>query len=85
VSSIVRLTICLEYLQVLYHPTAVCDRCMTRITGVWYRCAYCSRDLCEVCEEMDTHNRMHVFVVFKSPVDMHLLRYVSLRYIECHA
>lgn len=66
-----------DYLKLLYHPTAVCDRCMTRITGVWYRCAYCSRDLCSVCEEMDTHNGAHVFVIFKSSVDMHMLRHYT--------
>ncbi|OSX64438.1 hypothetical protein POSPLADRAFT_1138078 [Postia placenta MAD-698-R-SB12] len=56
------------YLAGLVHSFALCDRCMTRINGEWYRCGYCSIDLCEVCQRMDTHNDRHAFVVFKSPV-----------------
>ncbi|KZT07269.1 uncharacterized protein LAESUDRAFT_743006 [Laetiporus sulphureus 93-53] len=58
-----------EYLKHLLHSTAVCDRCMTKINGEWFRCGYCSLDLCEVCHTVDTHNDNHVFVIFKSPRD----------------
>lgn len=57
-----------DYLKSLVHSSAVCDRCMTCIQGEWFRCAYCAKDLCDVCEEVDTHNDSHVFLVFKSIV-----------------
>ncbi|KAG1723846.1 uncharacterized protein EDB91DRAFT_1008814, partial [Suillus paluster] len=50
------------------HSTALCDRCMERIQGAWYRCAYCAKDLCGECESLDTHDETHIFVVFKAPV-----------------
>ena len=56
------------YLETLVHPSALCDRCMTPIEGVWFRCCYCGRDLCDACEDVDTHNDAHVFIVFKSAV-----------------
>ncbi|KAG1723842.1 uncharacterized protein EDB91DRAFT_1166836 [Suillus paluster] len=59
-----------EYLYHLVHSTALCDRCMERIQGAWYRCAYCAKDLCGECESLDTHDETHIFVVFKAPVDM---------------
>lgn len=59
-----------EYLSFLVHSAALCDRCMERIRGAWYRCAYCGKDLCGDCEAVDTHDETHVFVVFKAPVDM---------------
>ncbi|KAF9245358.1 hypothetical protein BU15DRAFT_85673 [Melanogaster broomeanus] len=59
-----------EYLSFLVHSTALCDRCMERIRGAWFRCAYCAKDLCGDCEALDTHDETHVFVVFKAPVDM---------------
>lgn len=59
-----------EYLSFLVHSAALCDRCMERIRGPWYRCAYCAKDLCGDCEAVDTHDVTHVFVVFKAPVDM---------------
>jgi hypothetical protein len=40
---------------------------MTPIQGAWFRCAYCAKDLCDACEELDTHNDSHVFLVLKSP------------------
>ncbi|KAG2150275.1 uncharacterized protein EDB93DRAFT_342312 [Suillus bovinus] len=52
------------------HSTALCDRCMERIQGAWYHCAYCAKDLCGECESLDTHDETHIFVVFKAPVDM---------------
>ncbi|KZS94656.1 hypothetical protein SISNIDRAFT_549192 [Sistotremastrum niveocremeum HHB9708] len=59
-----------EYLQELYHPNALCDRCMDPIRGLWHRCVYCAKDLCEDCEALDTHNATHFSIVFKSLVDM---------------
>ena len=56
------------YLKYLLHPTALCDRCMTRPSGIWFRCAYCAMDLCETCQEVDTHNDNHAFIVFKALV-----------------
>ena len=58
----------LGYLKYLQHATALCDRCMTRLSGLWFRCAYCAMDLCETCQEVDTHNDNHAFIVFKSLV-----------------
>ncbi|KAG2097758.1 uncharacterized protein F5147DRAFT_641153 [Suillus discolor] len=57
-----------EYLYHLVHSTALCDRCMERIQGAWYRCAYCAKDLCGECESLDTHDETHIFVVFKASV-----------------
>ncbi|KAF8074927.1 hypothetical protein FPV67DRAFT_1475472 [Lyophyllum atratum] len=56
------------YLMELRHQSSVCDRCMMIIVGAWFRCAYCARDLCDACEDVDTHNDKHVFLVFKSLV-----------------
>lgn len=56
------------YLSSLVHPSALCDRCMTPIEGEWFRCCHCSRDLCDACEAVDTHNDTHVFIVLKSVV-----------------
>jgi hypothetical protein len=56
------------YLSSLKHSAAVCDRCMSGIQGVWFRCAYCAVDFCDACEAVDTHNDAHIFMVFKSPV-----------------
>ena len=64
------LIMCVEYLQGLLHPSAVCDRCMQRITGEWFRCVYCAIDLCDNCEAVDTHNYKHFFMVFKSTVSV---------------
>ncbi|KAG7094033.1 hypothetical protein E1B28_007655 [Marasmius oreades] len=59
-----------DYLRTLTHQFALCDRHMKNITGVWYRCAYCGKDFCDECEAVDTHNDTHVFLVFKSHVDL---------------
>lgn len=68
-----------EYLYHLVHSTALCDRCMERIQGAWYRCAYCAKDLCGECESFDTHDETHIFVVFKAPVDMvHFRQFANL-------
>ena len=60
------------YLTSLVHSSALCDRCMTPIEGEWFRCCYCSRDLCDACEAVDTHNDTHVFIVLKSVVSSSL-------------
>jgi hypothetical protein len=59
-----------EYLSFVVHSTALCDRCLDRIHGAWFRCAYCAKDLCGDCEALDTHDETHLFVVFKAPIDM---------------
>jgi hypothetical protein len=50
----------------LKHVHALCDRCMVIIQGAWFRCVYCGKDLCDDCEEIDTHDDTHVFLVLKS-------------------
>lgn len=62
------------YLASLYHSAAICDRCMTCIEGAWFRCCYCPRDLCWDCQEVDTHDDTHIFLVFKSLVDMQVFK-----------
>ncbi|KAI0773292.1 hypothetical protein BD413DRAFT_540851 [Trametes elegans] len=62
------------YLRSLTHQFAVCDRCMSHITGEWFHCAYCPKDLCDSCAEVDTHDPTHLFVVFKSQVNMQIFR-----------
>ena len=62
------------YLQTLTHNSALCDRCMTRIKGEWFRCAYCALDLCDSCEAVDTHDETHVFMVLKAEVDMDIFK-----------
>ncbi|KAF8587942.1 hypothetical protein K439DRAFT_1385302 [Ramaria rubella] len=61
------------YIQSLYHRTAVCDRCIEHIRGVWLHCAYCGSDLCEDCEAIGGHDKTHVFLMFKSMVNMQRL------------
>jgi len=63
------------YLQTIQNRSAVCDRCVQRITGEWFRCVYCPKDLCEECEALDSHDPTHFSIVFKSVVDTALLRY----------
>ncbi|KAH8108426.1 hypothetical protein DFH11DRAFT_1573363 [Phellopilus nigrolimitatus] len=59
------------YLAALYHNTALCDHCMDRIKGEWFRFVYCAKDLCNVCENLNAHahDRTHFFYVFKAPVN----------------
>lgn len=63
------------YLSSLHHNAALCDHCMDRISGEWFRCVYCPKDLCDVCENLNAHNPTHFFYVFKAPVDMQIFRY----------
>ncbi|KAI0306089.1 hypothetical protein B0F90DRAFT_1695946 [Multifurca ochricompacta] len=65
------------YLRDLTHAFALCDRHMMRIVGKWYRCAFCAKDLCADCEQLDTHDGTHVFLVFKAPVDMQAFRHFA--------
>ncbi len=58
----------LAYLLRLVHDYAICEQCMTRITGEWFRCVYCAKDLCNDCETVDKHDNTHFYVVFKSSV-----------------
>lgn len=75
VNVIVSSEIPTAYLQTIQNRSAVCDRCVQRITGEWFRCVYCHKDLCEECEALDSHDASHLFIVFKSVVDTALLRY----------
>ncbi|KAF8889281.1 hypothetical protein BD779DRAFT_1520749 [Infundibulicybe gibba] len=63
-----------DYYKKLLHPGAKCNRCIGRsdcIKGVWFRCANCpDMDLCDQCMEEDSHDANHIFLVFKSLVDM---------------
>jgi len=59
-----------EYLRTIEHRNTLCDRCIEPIRGEWYRCANCDADLCEDCEGVGVHDPTHVFLVFKSSVDM---------------
>ncbi|KAL5537219.1 hypothetical protein ACEPAF_1042 [Sanghuangporus sanghuang] len=65
------------YLSSLHHHAALCDHCMERISGEWFRCVYCPKDLCDVCEGLNAHNPTHFFYVFKAPVDMQIFRIVA--------
>ncbi|KAI0686673.1 hypothetical protein BC835DRAFT_1379084 [Cytidiella melzeri] len=73
-----------EYLREVTHNSAVCDRCMTRICGEWFRCVYCPKDLCDACEAVDTHDDTHFFVVFKSLIDMPRFREFARLDDEAH-
>ncbi|TCD69146.1 hypothetical protein EIP91_008622 [Steccherinum ochraceum] len=63
-----------DYLGTLFHKSALCDRCMHRIIGEWYRCVYCAKDLCNHCEAVDTHDNDHFFMVLKAQIDMDQFR-----------
>ncbi|KAF9069787.1 hypothetical protein BDP27DRAFT_674584 [Rhodocollybia butyracea] len=68
-----------DYLKSIIHPAAVCDLCFTRIQGAWFHCAHCAKDFCSGCESVDTHDDTHVFLVFKTLIDMKILRCVLNR------
>ncbi|TCD69152.1 hypothetical protein EIP91_008629 [Steccherinum ochraceum] len=63
-----------EYLSTLEHRYSLCDMCMSKIKGEWFRCVYCSRDLCSDCEKTDVHDKKHFFLVLESEVDMNDFR-----------
>jgi hypothetical protein len=71
-----------EYLRELLHQAVACDLCMERISGPWYWCVYCAKDLCEQHEQVDTHDPTHVFVKYKGEVDTRAFQYVSSRTIS---
>ncbi|EJD47428.1 hypothetical protein AURDEDRAFT_163643 [Auricularia subglabra TFB-10046 SS5] len=58
------------YLLAVQHPATLCDGCAQRICGKWYRCVFCPTDLCADCEAVDSHDNSHLFVVFKSSVEI---------------
>lgn len=58
----------LAYLRNLVHAATLCDCCVQRIRGEWFRCCYCSADYCADCEALEVHDPNHIFVVFKAPV-----------------
>ncbi|KAH8102342.1 hypothetical protein DFH11DRAFT_1693024 [Phellopilus nigrolimitatus] len=62
------------YLATLHHNAVLCDHCMDCIKGVWFRCVYCAKDLCDVCENLSphAHDRTRFFYVFKAPEDAEL-------------
>jgi len=63
-----------EYLSSVKHDSAICDRCIEPIHGEWFRCANCEADLCEDCEQVGVHDARHVFLVFKSTMNMQKFR-----------
>jgi hypothetical protein len=72
-----------HYLRSLLHLGVACDTCIERIRGLWYWCVYCAKDLDEAHEALDTHDPTHVFVVFKSEVDMTAFRSVPPPWERC--
>ncbi|CAE6447213.1 unnamed protein product [Rhizoctonia solani] len=51
---------------------AVCPQ-ISPIVGAWFRCITCGKDYCDECESIGGHDPTHIFVVFKSRVDTHLI------------
>ncbi|KAF8262631.1 hypothetical protein EI94DRAFT_1808526 [Lactarius quietus] len=62
------------YLRNLKHTVVKCDVHKVNIVGKWYRCAFCARDLCADCEEVDAHDPTHAFLMLKAPVDIKAFR-----------
>jgi hypothetical protein len=58
----------------------LCDECgnFKPLRDEWYWCLQCGRDLCAVHEAVDAHDDTHVFVLFKSVVDINAFRCVAL-------
>ncbi|KAJ7103924.1 hypothetical protein C8R44DRAFT_544667, partial [Mycena epipterygia] len=52
----------------LEHPSALCDRYIHGIQGLWLRCTYCVMEFCDTWEAVATHNDLHICMIFKSPV-----------------
>lgn len=63
-------------LEILVHPSILCDNCFQLIHGAWYRCCHCtsSYDLCGTCMSRIAHDQTHAFAVFKQPVDLDLFK-----------
>jgi hypothetical protein len=55
----------------------LCDECggFKPLRGEWYWCLQCGRDLCAVHEAVDAHDDTHVFVLFKSAVNIDAFRF----------
>ncbi|WVW79051.1 hypothetical protein I302_101014 [Kwoniella bestiolae CBS 10118] len=64
------------YLKHLLHRETLCDVHGDQIRGVWLRCCHCAAgyDLCQEAERASHHDPTHVFVLFKSRVDMAAFR-----------
>ncbi|KAJ1306894.1 hypothetical protein OPQ81_007879 [Rhizoctonia solani] len=65
------------YLQTLQHSNALCDLCSFPIVGAWFRCIMCGKDYCDECESIGGHDPTHIFVVFKSKVETHLIAAIT--------
>ncbi|KAF8659852.1 hypothetical protein AX16_001737 [Volvariella volvacea WC 439] len=65
------------YLKNVKHKTALCDICYVHITGEWFHCVYCARDVCDEHEPMDTHDKTHIFMVLKAPVNMRAFKNIA--------
>ncbi|PWN36597.1 uncharacterized protein FA14DRAFT_4528 [Meira miltonrushii] len=63
-------------LEMLVHPSILCDNCFQLVHGAWYRCCHCttSYDLCGTCMSRIAHDQTHAFAVFKQPVDLDLFK-----------
>ncbi|WWC91357.1 uncharacterized protein L201_006300 [Kwoniella dendrophila CBS 6074] len=64
------------YLQHLLHRETLCDVHGDQIRGTWLRCCHCAAgfDVCQEAERVLDHDPTHVFVLFKSRVDMSVFR-----------
>ncbi|WRT68905.1 uncharacterized protein IL334_005887 [Kwoniella shivajii] len=60
------------YLKHVLHRETLCDVHGDQIRGVWLRCCHCAAgfDVCQEAERLLEHDPTHVFVMFKSRVDM---------------
>ena len=46
-----------------------CDECgTTNITGIRYKCANCSKNLCEDCESQNSHDQSHILIRINDPI-----------------
>lgn len=54
------------------HKGSKCRNCnMSPISGIRYRCVNClDYDLCEQCEEEESHNKKHIFLKIPSPLPL---------------
>ncbi|OCF60275.1 hypothetical protein L486_02955 [Kwoniella mangroviensis CBS 10435] len=64
------------YLKHVLHRETLCDVHGDQIRGVWLRCCHCAAgyDVCQEAERASDHDPTHVFVLFKSRVDMNAFR-----------
>jgi hypothetical protein len=59
-----------EQPQLSVHKSTLCDRCgISPIIGTRYSCLICQNfDLCEYCENADTHPKEHPMIKLKEPI-----------------